>query len=422
MALTQKKAAANFLMDVILAKQNKVIITSRYFPDFLDKKINTFEIAPLTNQEILEFLKNSDVLTGTDKSNMEVILQNLRMFNTPLLLMQVISLNNYAKLPIENITLENVFYATYMQYASEQREHLENLAFYMFSTQKVNVMLNDIETEKMKEYREIYVNEGKVSFVHSSLYELFLAKKIFDKLFLHIETFESSAIDTFSNGMFSVQTFEYIKMFISKSKVSHKDITKINEKFTKMLEDGFFSKMKNNAPVFQEIANVFYSTWHLVLYINKYFLGKCKFNNSGYLEKNLVCLIDIFNKFYFDKKFLDFSNVNLESFNLWRCNAISINFKNSILRCVNFRSSQLEGSNFENADMTKCQLVGSNMQNVNLQNAILEDANIARCIVSECSLPDILKYKYSLKGLDLLIINMGKGEYMTFSQYKKLYT
>lgn len=205
--------------------------------------------------------------------------------------------------------------------------------------------------------------------------------------------------------MFSVQTFEYIKMFISKSKVSHKDITKINEKFTKMLEDGFFSKMKNNAPVFQEIANVFYSTWHLVLYINKYFLGKCKFNNSGYLEKNLVCLIDIFNKFYFDKKFLDFSNVNLESFNLWRCNAISINFKNSILRCVNFRSSQLEGSNFENADMTKCQLVGSNMQNVNLQNAILEDANIARCIVSECSLPDILKYKYSLKGLDLLIIN-----------------
>lgn len=174
MALTQKKAAANFLMDVILAKQNKVIITSRYFPDFLDKKINTFEIAPLTNQEILEFLKNSDVLTGTDKSNMEVILQNLRMFNTPLLLMQVISLNNYAKLPIENITLENVFYATYMQYASEQREHLENLAFYMFSTQKVNVMLNDIETEKMKEYREIYVNEGKVSFVHSSLYELFL--------------------------------------------------------------------------------------------------------------------------------------------------------------------------------------------------------------------------------------------------------
>lgn len=130
--------------------------------------------------------------------------------------------------------------------------------------------------------------------------------------------------------------------------------------------------------------------------------------------------INIFNKCYFSRKYLDFSDIIIENLQLWRSNLANMNFKNAVLHHANFMASSLHGSSFENADLTQSNFCYADLRHTCLKNAVLNGCKVAHCIISQDSVQDLLNYRYSLKGLDSLVIKLDTGEYMTYAQYAHL--
>lgn len=417
-----QEVARKFILNLVENKFYKVIITSRYIPDFC--KANTLRqweylrLERLTDSEILSVLRKEGILNEKNM-NMTNILKNMQQFNTPALLKGAVFISKSLNIALDKMTSENIFYAAINQQDSITNYHLQNLAFNMFKQQKNVLEISHERREEFEKINELHVESDTVQFIHATVYEMFLAQKIFKLLFEDINKFETNIKRIFAYGIPTVGTFDFIKILINKSGNFADKISLLNHTFINLLETGGIGANIDGIPYFKTVASIFYSIWHLIIYINKHFYGYYKLEKSNNIEKNLVCLIDIFNKFYFSEKYLDFSGLDISDFKLWRCNAININFKGSILRNVNFNVSCLCNSNFENADMTNCQLLACNLESANLKNAKLYNSNIARCIIREESLTDILKYKDSLKGLDSLIVNMGRKEYITYSEYVK---
>lgn len=417
--LAYRELAQRFINDIIENKKYKIIITSRYSLDFINDKKRILKMDSLTNEQIYKILQNR--VRFNSESNKEIILRNMSLFNTPLLLQLAIQISKSYNILLEDLTIENIISTIYLNYPEERKDVLKKISFDMFVERNICRKINSNQEEiQFKQYKELLVKNGNVSFIHANICDFFLAGKIYEDLFVNIEKFESNCIDLFAFGIPSIQTFDYIKILINKNGMSNKKIRMLSEKFEKMLEKGVFGRELEGTSFFEVVANVFYCIWHLMLYINKHFNIAYKINISNNIEKNLTCLIDIFNRCYCGKKYLDFSGMNLEELRLWRCNAIDINFNNCKLKYANFRWGCLTGSSFENADMTGCQLVGANMQKCNFKNVILNEANVAHCIISESSLEHFLKYENTLNGFKSLIIYMGRGEYMNYSLYKDI--
>ena len=162
--------------------------------------------------------------------------------------------------------------------------------------------------------------------------------------------------------------------------------------------------------IFKEISNVFYTIWHIVSYTNRIYYGVFKPEISKKGEINLSCLINVFNKIYFDEMYLDFSHTDLSGLKLWRCNLINMNFKSSRLQHTNFLGSCMGGSNFQQADLSYSNLVSADLRHANLKDAILTGANVGGCMISENSLKYFLPYEDTLRHAKKLIVFMDDGD------------
>ena len=264
----------------------------------------------------------------------------------------------------------------------------------------------------LSHYRELYIKNEQVSFSHKALYEVFAAKYIFRHIYKEEkepQEFSRDLWNFFANNLCSMNILNHLKNLVKNEKINNNSLNNLNYNFSYMLERGMISESHNCIDIYKEISNVFYMIWHIVSHANRIFYGFFKPNISKKGETNLFCLINVFNKIYFNNKFLDFSYTDLSNLKLCRCNLININFKKSKLNHINFLGSHMDGSDFQQADLSYSNLDASDLRCANLRDIILTGANVGNCMISEDSLKYFLPYKDTLLHIDKLIVFMNDG-------------
>lgn len=404
------------LTQLILNKQEKIIITSRYLPNFLNANHQILKLEPLTVPEIIVFLRRAGVL---DTVRYPSFYSMARVVNTPLLLNIMVHFCKQMNVSADELTGAHILYSRYLHYPHDLRCKLKDLAYHMFLHKKINMLISGDEISFFEDCQELILSDDKkyVSFLHVGFYEFFLALSIYEKVFVNVNTSKEYLLSVFSNCIPTLQTLKFLAFFIEKNGVSNENKKHLNNLFHVVIESIIPGTTSNFNSFLTNAANLFYSVWHFLLYINKYFHRKLSLNVTDKIVEMLPLMLTILSKNSLSGMHLDFSDVNIKNLDLSRCHITNINFNNSTLHCVNFESSCLDGCSFENADLTTCRLVRADMRNTNLRNVILQNADVRECMISENYLDDILIYRNSLVGLESLIIRMDTGEYMTYSQY-----
>ena len=388
----------------------KVIITSRYMEDNIWRNAEILKIRPLSLDEALRFL---EIMTKRNFSNNDAVIGLVNIFSTPLMLKLLVVATGQLGIPIEEATRENFILSFISQYSEEESWALESIAFEMMQKNKMIIMLTDsIYLKYLSHYKELSIEEEKISFRHKFYYEIFAARYIFRQIFKEVKEPEEFGIamwDIFANNICPINILNYVKLFIKHEINSNIFLDQLNYNFNYMLECGMLQNLPRGIDVFKAISNVFYVMWHIVSYVNRICYGVFKPEFSKYGETNFACLINVFNKVYFREVYLDFSYTDFSNIKLWRCNMSNMNFKNSKLRHANFLGSCLDNSDFQKADLSNSILIGTDLRHANLKDAILTGANVAQCMISENSLKYFQPYKATLRHIDKLIVFMLDG-------------
>lgn len=399
-------------------KDIKIIITSRYKEDYIWENADSLRIHPLSQVEALAFLKS---MTGGDFSREESVKRLVNIFSTPLMLKMLVMVTSQQGIAIEEATKDNLLFSLISKYSEEENRTLESIAFSMMQENKMIIVSEDTRyLEHLKKYSELYIKDEQVSFSHKIFYEIFSAKHIFRHIFSEErkpEEFSAAVWDIFANNLCSIDILNYIKYLIKHENLNNTFLDQLNYNFCYMLERGMLPESPNGLDFYKATSNIFYTIWHIVSYANRIYYGGFKPEISKKGEINLSCLVNVFNKIYFNETYLDFSNTDLSYIKLWRCNLINMNFKNSILNHTNFFGSCMDGSNFQQADLSYSNLVASDLRRVNLEDAILMGANVGNCMISENNLKYFLPYKDTLRHVEKLIIFMDDGTIKYFFDY-----
>ena len=388
----------------------KVIITSRYMEGDIWKNAEVLKINPLSQNEAFHFLQS---MSNSNFTNNEAIISLINIFNTPFMLKLLVRATSQLGIPLEEATRENVLLSFISRYSEEESSVLESIAFEMMQKNEMVIMPTDSSYLKyLSVYKELIIEEGRVSFQHKSFYEIFAARYIFRKIFKEVKETEKFGIamwDVFANNICPINILNYVKFFIKHQINSNIFLEQLNYNFNYMFERGMLLNLPRDIDVFKAISNVFYVIWHITSYVNRICYGTFKPEFSKCGETNFACLINVFNKIYFSEVYLDFSYTDFSNIKLWRCNLANMNFKNSKLYHANFLGSRLDGGDFQKADLSNSILIGTDLRNANLKDTILTGANVAQCMISENSLKYFQPYKATLRHIEKLIIFMEDG-------------
>lgn len=385
----------------------KLIITSRHMESNIWMNAEILKIHPLSQNEAFNFLK---FMTKSNFTNNEAILRLVNVFNTPLMLKQLVYATSQLGISLENATMENFI----LQYSEEESLTLEHVAFEMMQKNEMVFIPTDRRHLKhLSRYKKLYIKEGQVSFCHETFYEIFAARYIFRHIFKELKEHEEFGIamcDVFARSLCPINILNYLKFIIKHEIHGNTFAEQLNSNFKYMLECGMLLNSPIGVNAFKAISNVFYVLWHVTSYTNRicYGMFKPKFSKSG--ETSFACLINVFNKVYFNEAYLDFSYTDFSNIRLWRSNLSNMNFKNSKLHHANFLMSCLDGSNLNNADLSNCNLVGADLRHANLKDAVLIGANVAGCMITEESLMYLTPYKNTLRHVEKLIVFMNDGK------------
>lgn len=396
----------------------KIIITSRKYNEYFGEGAEVFEMQPFSQSDSINYLKT---LTAEDYLSGENIKRIISICNTPLLLKMIATASKERGLSLEEFTTENYLFSFLTAYSDNEIVVLEQLAFNMWENELVFIKIDNVdELFALNKYKELLIDNGNVSFMHKFLLDLFTAKYIFRYVFQKQKTpeaFETAVYDVFSKKLCSIEILDYIKILI-KHYIVNEDVfvKQISFNLCHMLDHESVVKKPVNTDSFKAVSNVFYAVWHLTSYVNRMYMGTFQLQISQAGGINLACLIDIFNKNYFSREYLDFSNVDIIGLQLWRCNLTNMNFKNSKLCHANFLGSCLDGSSFEQSNLSYCNLNSTDLRHANLRNVILTSANVSHCMISEDSLQYFLPYKDTIKNIDKLIIFMNDKTIARFSE------
>lgn len=391
-------------------KEIKVIITSRYMENSIWENADIIRIHPLSQREVYTFLNSMT----RDRFISDELAKKIVDFNTPLLLKMFVALTGQLDIPLEECTRDNILFSLISsQHSEEENWALENIAFRMMQDNKMIITLSDNKYLKyLSKFKELRIERGQVSFVHKMFYEIFAAKYAFRHIFKEEKDpkeFGAAVWDVFANNLCSINILNYIKFLIKNEKNDDIFLSQLNYNFGYMLECGMVFDFSNNMETFKAISNVFYTTWHIVSYVNRKYYKVFKPDISNISEVNLSCIINIFNKVYFNDTYLDFSHTDFSYMKLWRCNMTNMNFRESKLCHTNFLGSCFAGSDFQKADLSYSNLVATDLRCVNLKEAILTGANVGNCMISEDSLKYFLPYKDTLLHVEKLIVFMNDG-------------
>lgn len=391
-------------------KDIKIIITSRYRETNIWENADFVTICPLSQVEAVAFLK---VMTGKDFSCEESVIKLISIFNTPLMLKMLVEVTSRNGISLEGTSIDDLISSIILHYPREDSQILESIAFKMMQENKMSISSRDNKyLDHLDEYTELHVEKDQISFKHMAFYEIFAARYIFQHIFKEgkgPKEFSVAVWDIFSNNLCSINILNYLKYIIKHEKIGDTFLAQLNYNFSYLLEGMRPESPVHNTTVFKAISNVFYTVWHIVSYVNRIYYGIFKPSFSKENEPNLSCLINVFNRIYFNEIYLDFSCTDLSYIKLWRCNLTNMNFKHSKLCHTNFLGSCMEGSNFQQADLSYSNLVAADLRHAYLENAVLTGANVSNCMIAEDSLKYFLPYRDTLRHANKLIIFMNDG-------------
>lgn len=256
-------------------------------------------------------------------------------------------------------------------------------------------------------FREIRHCEGiesdKLSFVHRSIYEYFVAETIYRSIEVSMENITEENQELLigniafylKKGEITYNIGQYLQHKISKlyNKYYKKEGQRFylwwETAFDKMIKVGMFYYTKKNIQVYEDIwykeVNCFFNMIKILRLLRgigsvKYILEKV---NGYVLEKYTKhCIIE------YDK--CNFNNCCFE-----QANFTEVNFENSSLRETNLKKSNLERANLKNVDMGGADLRGADLRGAYLKNAIFRNADLNLSIWRK---NDIRKIKRQLRS------------------------
>lgn len=385
----------------------KLIITSRMLDNIICEKAEILRMNPLSKQESLQMLS---LLSKRKITNLESVENLMSICNTPLMLKCLVKATDELKIPLENLTIDNILFSLVSQHSNEDSNILESIAFEMMQKDKCIITIPDQhQLTNLERFRELHIVIDEVSFVHKSFFEIYAAKYIFNSIFLIEKTpndFCDEIWKIFSNSICPIEILNYLKHIIMQYTMDELFVDRINNRFFYAIELSYDIFCQS---VFNSVSNVFYALWHIVSYINRKYYGLFKPKISDQGQLNLSSIINTFNRIHFGEYFLDFSYADFSYMKLWRSSLINMNFKKSKLCYANLLGCNLEGSNLQETDLSYSNLVNADLRHTNLKGSVLTGANVSNCMISEDSLKYLLPYNNTLRNKEKLIVFMRDG-------------
>lgn len=279
----------------------------------------------------------------------------------------------------------------------------QEIAFYMFSNQELEISYNKFhyicefdlnikETEHVDYVKSLFYieSENRISFVHKTIYEYFVAEYILAKFQDFTSDINANCVllsHCFCNGLINDEIFNYLKFRINNIGSSFFEFYFAS--FINMLEKGFCyfvnskTEFKNN--ILESEAIIFSNTLKgiklLSLRVNCFSSHKYEtlllkqIKNSNYS-------LDL-TSFSLDR--LNLSHIEQNRCILNNCKLINVNFSFSIMRDSEMKNIRLINSNFTNAKLSNTKMNYADLNNVKFIDAVLEYSILKNATIIETS-------------------------------------
>ncbi len=263
------------------------------------------------------------------------------------------------------------------------------------------------------------IESKRLSFVHRSIYEYFVAEYIFEQICISIKKSKEELAGVFGRllkkKILFIEICKFLKFKIETSELNSMfDI--VCDVFNLMISDGmtYYTKecyknvMNCEMKVFANMLDIVH-LWDRDIY---------QFNEqiSNYIRYNLGL-------FFLDLRKLNLQESNLQGVNLQGVDLQEIDLRGANLQGIDLQRSNLQGANLQEAnlqeanlqevDLQESNLLWVDLQNANLQEANLQGANLERTNLQQSELQrvDLQRanlWRVNLQGSIWLLSDIAK--------------
>ncbi len=240
------------------------------------------------------------------------------------------------------------------------------------------------------------IESERLSFVHRSIYEYFVAEYIFEQICISIKKSKEELAGVFGRllkkNLLFVEIRKYLYFKIETSELNHIfDI--VCDVFNLMISDGmtYYTKecyknvMNCEMKVFANMLDIVH-LWDRDIY---------QFNEqiSNYIRYNLGL-------FFLDLRKLNLQESNLQGVNLQGVDLQGIDLRGAYLQGIDLQRSNLQGANLQEA----------NLQEANLQEVDLQESNLLWVDLQNANLQEVNLQGANLQGADLRGANLQRAK------------
>ncbi len=240
------------------------------------------------------------------------------------------------------------------------------------------------------------IESKRLSFVHRSIYEYFVAEYIFEQICISIKKSKEELAGVFGRLLKKKILFIEICKFL-KFKIETSELNSIFDivcdVFNLMISDGmtYYTKecyknvMNCEMKVFANMLDIVH-LWDRDIY---------QFNEqiSNYIRYNLGLF------------FLDLRKLNLQESNLQGVNLQGVDLQEIDLRGANLQGIDLQRSNLQGANLQE-----ANLQEANLQEVDLQESNLLWVDLQNANLQEVNLQGANLQGADLRGANLQRAK------------
>ncbi len=250
------------------------------------------------------------------------------------------------------------------------------------------------------------IESERLSFVHRSIYEYFVAEYIFRQICISIKKSKEELASIFGKllkkEILSSEIRGFLKFKIETSELNSMfDI--VCDVFNLMLSDGmtyytrecYKNVMDCEIRVFANMLDTVHLWDENIYQFNGYIINYIKHNLNAF--------------------FLDLSKINLQGANLFEANLQRVNFFRASLKNVTFWGANLQGVfcfevNLQEADLQLANLRKVDLQKANLQRADLQKADLRKTNLQKANLQKVNLQGANLKEANLRLANLQRSD------------
>ena len=219
------------------------------------------------------------------------------------------------------------------------------------------------------------IESERLSFVHRSIYEYFVAEYIFEQICISIKKSKEELAGVFGRllkkNILSVEIHKYLDFKIETSELNHMfDI--VYDVFNLMINDGmtyytrecYRNVMDCEMRVFANMLQIVHLWYREVYQFNEQIVDYIKRNVGFFLN---LCKVNLQGTYFFEANLQDiyFLYANLQNVNL---------------QSANLRRAYFFGVNLQEANLREANLQGANLRKANLQGSIWTSSDIAKIL------------------------------------------